>query len=137
MVAALDVMKTAVVKKTIAGACVVLAALSARSSSDAQDASGPRDDAEGTQVEELYARRCARCHGRDGRGKTKLGEMVKAPDFTDGNWWAGGVSDARLRASIHGGKGEMPGFGKKLTRPEISSLAAYVRAFAPGRRAKR
>ena len=121
----------------IAAACAALAVLSLWHTSGAQDAVGSRADGKKAQAEELFVQRCARCHGRDGRGATKLGEMVKAPDFTDEGWWEGGVSDERLRASIAGGKGEMPAFGRKLSRSEIASLAAYVRAFAPERREKR
>lgn len=130
-------MTTAAVKRVLAAACVVLTTLCLWHASGAPGATQSQADAKRAQVEELFVQRCARCHGRDGRGKTKLGEMVEAPDFTDGDWWAGGVSDARLRASIHDGKGEMPAFGRKLSRSEISSLAAYVRAFAPERGEKR
>lgn len=127
-------MKTAVLKRMIAAACAALAVLCLWHTSGAQEAGKSRADAKREQVRELFADRCARCHGRDGRGATKLGEMVKAPDFTDADWWKGGVTDARLRASIADGKGEMPAFGRKLSRSEISSLAAYVRGFAPERR---
>lgn len=130
-------MKTAVVKKVIAAAGAALAVLCLWHTSGAQDAGKSRADAKLEQVKELFVDRCARCHGRDGRGATKLGEIVKPPDFTDADWWEGGVTDARLKASIAGGKGEMPAFGRKLSRSEISALAAYVRAFAPGRREKR
>lgn len=126
-------MKTAVVKKMIAAAGAVLAVLCAWQSSGAQDAAGERK----SQTKELFVQRCARCHGRDGRGATKLGEILKPPDFTDADWWKGGVSDARLRRAIADGKGEMPGFAKRLTRAEIAALASYVREFAPGRRDER
>lgn len=127
-------MKTTVVKRIIAAACAVLATLCAWQSSGARQQ--PADEKK-SQVKELFVQRCARCHGRDGRGATKLGEIVKAPDFTDADWWERGVSDARLKASIAEGKGEMPAFAKKLTRPEISALVAYVREFAPERRDER
>lgn len=133
-----DGMKTAAVKKLIAAACVAVVTLSLwHTSSGAQeDAPRPPADEKRAQVKELFVQRCARCHGRDGRGATKLGEIVKAPDFTDAGWWEG-VSDARLRTSIAKGKGEMPDFGKKLTRAEIAALAAHVRAFAPEGRGER
>ena len=120
-------------------ACAALAALCLWHPSGAREAAGSQSPAEAkrARAKELFDQRCERCHGRDGRGATKLGEMVGAPDFTDGRWWEGGVSDERLKASISEGKGEMPAFGRKLTRPEISSLAAYVRAFAPEGRGKR
>jgi mono/diheme cytochrome c family protein len=131
--------KIAVVKKVIATACAALTALSLWHSTGARGVAEtqPPADAKKAQTSELFVQRCARCHGRDGRGATKLGRMVEAPDFTDGDWWGGGVSDERLKASIADGKGEMPAFGKKLTRSEISSLAAYVREFAPDRGGKR
>lgn len=89
------------------------------------------DASRAARAREVFEQRCARCHGRDGRGQTRLGEMLGVPDFTDAGWWRPEVSDARLKTSITEGKGEMPAFGKKLTKPEINALAAYVRKFAP------
>ena len=125
-------MKATVVKRMIAAAFAVLAVLCGWQSSGAQS----QAEAKKARVKELFVQRCARCHGRDGRGATKLGEIVNAPDFTDADWWKG-VSDARLKRAIVEGKGEMPAFAKKLTRPEIAALAAYVREFAPRGRDER
>ena len=132
-------MKTAIVKKMIAAACAALTALGAwHTSSGAQGVSRSQaGGAKKSEVKELFVQRCARCHGRDGRGATKLGEIVKPPDFTDAGWWKDGVSDERLRRAIAEGKGEMPAFAKKLTRAEIAALAAHVREFAPRSREKR
>jgi mono/diheme cytochrome c family protein len=134
-------MKTAVVKRTLAAVCALFAALCVWHSSGAQgtararsqDIAGAHSSADDkkAQAEELFDQYCARCHGRDGRGATQLGEMLDAPDFTDKDWWKGGVSDERMRAAIAEGKGEMPAFGRRLSRPEVASLIAYVRAFAP------
>ena len=121
----------------IAAACVLLATLGMWHSSGARGVSQSQSDAKKSQVKELFVQRCARCHGRDGRGATKLGEIVGAPDFTDADWWEEGVSDERLKWAIAEGKGEMPAFAKKLTRAEIAALAAYVREFAPERRDER
>src|SRR5690349_488704 len=38
-------------------------------------------------VAELFRNNCARCHGADGRGQTPSGELYKAPDLTDAEWW--------------------------------------------------
>ena len=130
-------MKTAVVKRVIAAACAGLATLGAWHTSGAQEVSQSQADEKKAQVRELFVQRCARCHGRDGRGATKLGEIVNPPDFTDADWWKDGVGDERLKRAIAAGKGEMPAFAKKLTRPEIAALAAYVREFAPRSREKR
>lgn len=84
---------------------------------------------ETTQTSELFNDRCARCHGEDGRGQTVIGRMVNAPDFTDKGWWDEEKDERRFARSITEGRGEMPAFGKKLTRAEIRSLAAHVKTF--------
>jgi len=84
---------------------------------------------ESAQTPALFKEKCARCHGEDGRGQTVIGRMVGAPDFTDEGWWDEGTDERRFVRSITEGKGEMPPFGRKLTRPEIKALAAYVKTF--------
>jgi cbb3-type cytochrome c oxidase subunit III len=86
-------------------------------------------DNQSTQTAGLFKDRCARCHGEDGRGKTVIGQMVGAPDFTKDGWWDEEKDERRFVRSITEGKGEMPAFGKKLSRPEIKALAAYVKTF--------
>ena len=81
------------------------------------------------QAKTLFNERCARCHGTDGRGETVIGSMLSIPNFADEKWWKEEKSDRRLSASITNGKGEMPAFGKKLSKQEITGLAAYVRRF--------
>jgi cytochrome c6 len=79
-------------------------------------------------TEALYKQKCSKCHGADGAGETSMGRIFNAPDFTDGGWWAkhpGG----ELVSVITRGKKNMPAFGKKLTRAQIASLAAYVQKF--------
>lgn len=91
--------------------------------------SGPKT----SQIKALFDERCARCHGRDGRGQTRLGEMLELPDFADAEWQKS-ASDERMRNSIRDGVGQMPAFARKLSRSEIAALVAYVRGFAkPGR----
>jgi mono/diheme cytochrome c family protein len=87
------------------------------------------ENKETTQTPALFKEKCARCHGEDGRGQTVIGQMVGVPNFTDENWWNDEKDERRFARSITGGKGEMPAFGKKLTRPEIRALAAYVKTF--------
>ena len=85
-----------------------------------------------TDVAELFRNNCARCHGADGRGQTPLGELYKAPDFTDAEWWRTHSDITRtrsLRGIVRRGKGGMPAFGKKLKRSEITQLVSYVRRF--------
>jgi mono/diheme cytochrome c family protein len=55
--------------------------------------------------------------------------MLGVPDFTNGKWWKDHGNDDDLTDSIRNGNGDMPAFRRKLTRPEISLLADYVRLF--------
>lgn len=92
------------------------------------------ENRETTQTPALFKEKCARCHGEDGRGQTVIGRMVGAPNFTDEGWWDDEKHERRFARSITEGKGEMPPFGKKLTRTEIKALAAYVKTFRKAER---
>lgn len=74
----------------------------------------------------LYLNNCARCHGADGRGDTELGRLNDSPDISGGK--AKKLSSKYLSGLITKGKGSMPGFGKKMTKAQISSLARYVKS---------
>jgi mono/diheme cytochrome c family protein len=89
----------------------------------------PQENRASTQTPALFKEKCARCHGEDGRGQTVIGQMVGAPNFTDESWWNEEKDERRFVRSITEGRGEMPPFGKKLTRPEIRALAAYDKTF--------
>lgn len=73
----------------------------------------------------LYINNCARCHGADGSAQTELGKLNDTPNISGGR--ARKLSAAKISRLIKSGKGSMPGFGKKLTRAQISSIANYVR----------
>ena len=90
---------------------------------------GAVEKKEAARPSALFKEKCARCHGGDGRGQTVIGRMVGAPDFTDEGWWDEEKDERRFARSIAEGKGEMPAFGRKLTRPEIRALAAHVKTF--------
>ncbi|HKP38567.1 MAG TPA: cytochrome c [Pyrinomonadaceae bacterium] len=73
-----------------------------------------------------YTRKCANCHGRDGRSKTARGRRTHSRDLTDSSW-QDDVSDERLFNSINNGRGKMPGFKKSFSENEIEALVGYVR----------
>jgi mono/diheme cytochrome c family protein len=75
----------------------------------------------------IFLRRCASCHGRDGRANTAKGRLRAARDLTDAQWQAD-VSDERIFNSINNGRGKMPAYGKKIPEAAIDSLVAYVRS---------
>jgi mono/diheme cytochrome c family protein len=79
-------------------------------------------------TETLYKQKCSKCHGADGSGDTSLGRVYGAPDFTDAGWRAKHPGSEYV-AVITRGKKNMPAFGKKLTRAQISSLATYIQRF--------
>ena len=70
--------------------------------------------------------KCAKCHGRDGRGKTFRGKLTHARDLTEANW-QNDVSDERLFNSISNGRNKMPAFKKQLSESDIDALVSYVR----------
>lgn len=75
----------------------------------------------------IYGRKCASCHGKDGRAKTFKAKFNSARNLTDPQWQSE-VSNERLFNSIMNGRGRMPAFGKKLPEAEINSLVTHVRS---------
>lgn len=82
---------------------------------------------------DLFAKRCASCHGKDGKGKTKMGEKLKIRDLTDAKVQAE-ITDAGAEKGLtegvkdkETGKERMPAFAGKLTGAEIQELVRYVR----------
>jgi mono/diheme cytochrome c family protein len=73
---------------------------------------------------DLFIRNCARCHGADGVGLTDLGRKLEVPDLREDSKK---MSSAKITRIIANGRSDMPAFGKKLTKKQIASLAAYVR----------
>jgi mono/diheme cytochrome c family protein len=125
-------------KGVAAGSAVLLLlALSLIPAGVAKAAFERKPSARVRQVDELFNRNCARCHGADGRGDTPSGHLFKAPDFTDAEWWQKNSQLTRtrnLRLVVARGKSGMPGFGKKLTRAQINLLVARVRSFRKSER---
>jgi cytochrome c6 len=76
---------------------------------------------------------CAKCHGADGKGQTKIGQMLNIKDFTDAKVQADLKDDAAFKAIKEGLKSDE---GKTLMKPfdtlsddDIKGLVAYVHAF--------
>lgn len=75
--------------------------------------------------EALFKSKCAMCHGPDGAGKTKMGEMMKVPDLLSAEVQK--QTDPELAQAITKGKNKMPAYEGKLTKDQIAKLVAYVR----------
>jgi len=79
---------------------------------------------------DLYAKKCASCHGKQGEGMAKMATMLKTK-----------IADIRGRAVTADtlaawkkitadGKGKMPAFKTKMSVAEIDSSLAYMRLLA-------
>jgi len=75
---------------------------------------------------------CAKCHGADGKGDTKMGKKLDIKDFTDAKYQASLKDDAMLKAIKEGVKdGDKTRMkaAEGLSDEEMKALVAYVRAF--------
>jgi len=78
---------------------------------------------------------CAKCHGADGSGNTKMGKKLNVKNYTDAQVQAS-LKDDDLFAAIQNGvtvdgKEKMKGFKDDLSEAEIKDLVAYIRKMAP------
>jgi len=74
---------------------------------------------------------CAKCHGADGKGQTKMGQKLGVKDFTDAKFQADLKDDAAFKVIKEGkkdadGKTLMKAFDT-LSDEEIKGLVTFVR----------
>ena len=83
------------------------------------------------ETNQAFARRCALCHGPDGKGIASR----HTPDFTDSSWQQSQTDKKLLDAIINGTESGMPAFSGQLTTAQIDSLVhCMIRGLAgPGR----
>ncbi len=82
-------------------------------------------------TKELWEKNCTKCHGEDGKGKTKMGEKLGVKDYTDAKVQEK-MKDAEMTKAIKEGvtkdeKKVMKAF--ELSDDEIKALVKYVRDF--------
>ncbi len=84
-------------------------------------------------AKELWDKDCAKCHGKDGKGETKMGQKVGVRDYTDPKVQASFTDEEATKAIKDGVKKEdkekMKGFSDKLSDDEIKLLVKYIREF--------
>ncbi len=80
-----------------------------------------------------YEQSCAKCHGADGKGDTKMGKKLGARDYTDSKVQADLKDDAAFKAIKEGFK---DADGKSLMKAatdisddDIKALVSYMRTF--------
>jgi len=81
----------------------------------------------------LYQQSCAKCHGTDGKGDTRIGKKLGVKDYTDPKVQAELKDDAAFKAIKEGLKDKD---GNTLMKPtegvsdeDIKALVAYMRTF--------
>jgi cytochrome c553 len=89
--------------------------------------------ASAADAKENYEKGCAKCHGADGKGQTKMGQKLGIKDYTDAKVQADLKDDQAFKAIKEGMKDSE---GKTLMKPaeglsddEIKALVGYVRTF--------
>jgi mono/diheme cytochrome c family protein len=96
-------------------------------------AAAPAAAAEPIVAGQLYAMRCALCHGDSGRGDGMAAEALepRPTDFTRAKLWRQRTPEQTREAIRNGKPGTaMVPFGTVLDGEEIDALAAYLRRFA-------
>ncbi len=87
--------------------------------------------AKAADAKENYDTLCAKCHGAEGKGDTKMGAKLGCKDMTDAKVQANIKDDAAAKAIKEGLKSDD---GKTLMKPfdtlsdaDVKALVAYVR----------
>ena len=87
--------------------------------------------AKAADAKENWDQLCAKCHGAEGKGDTKMGQKLGCKDFTDAKVQADMKDDAATKAIKEGLKSDE---GRTLMKPfdtlsddEVKALVAYVR----------
>ena len=83
-------------------------------------------------VKETWDKQCAKCHGADGKGDTKMGKKLEVKDYTDAKVQSV-MKDEEMAKTIKEGKKEgdktkMKPFAD-LSDADIKGLVAHVRSF--------
>jgi len=80
----------------------------------------------------LFETNCAKCHGVDGKGATKMGMKAGCKDFTDASYQAG-LTDDKIATTIKEGIKENGVMKMKsfpdLGADDVKALVVYVRSF--------
>ena len=82
---------------------------------------------------ENWDNHCAKCHGADGKGLTKIGKKLNLKDYTDAKVQAGMKDEDMIKTTTEGvvekGKEKMKAFKEELSAEEIKDLVAHIRKF--------
>jgi cytochrome c6 len=76
------------------------------------------DEQEGAAV---FTKRCAACHGKDGKGQTPIAKKLGVKDLTVTT-----LSEKEVEKIVTEGKGKMTAMKGKLSEHEIHEVSEYV-----------
>lgn len=90
--------------------------------------------AQAAPAAENWENHCAKCHGADGKGQTKVGKKLKLQDYTDAKFQATVKDEEMIKIINEGvkddaGKEKMKSYQAELSADEIKDLVAYIRKF--------
>jgi|SRR5208282_1761855 len=79
----------------------------------------------------VYSDNCAKCHGDDGKGQTKMGQKVGARDYTDAKVQASFTDAEGVKSVKEGLKKDDKTLMKpyELSDDDINAVIAYMRTF--------
>jgi len=82
---------------------------------------------------ENWENHCAKCHGADGKGQTKVGKKLNIKDYTDAKVQAAMKDEEIIKATTESisekGKEKMKAYKDELSAAEIKDFVAYIRKF--------
>jgi cytochrome c553 len=79
-----------------------------------------------------YEKECAKCHGADGKGETKMGKKLGIKDYTDAKVQAEMKDEKAIKSVKEGlkeGEKTLMKPAEGLTDDQIKALVAYMRSF--------
>jgi mono/diheme cytochrome c family protein len=78
---------------------------------------------------EAFLANCASCHGKDGRAQTPMGKKLGVKNLAESRLVAAEI-EKQILAGVKDAKGavKMPAFGERLSKEEVSELAAFVKS---------
>ncbi|PWU21973.1 MAG: hypothetical protein C5B50_00430 [Verrucomicrobia bacterium] len=89
--------------------------------------------ARAVDAKELYEKQCAKCHGKEGKGDTKMGQKYGCKDYTDSKAQEEMKDEKAIKAIKEGVKDKED---KQVMKPseglsddEIKGLVKYMRSF--------
>ena len=86
--------------------------------------------ADAADAKENWTTLCAKCHGAEGKGDTKIGAKMGCKDFTDAKVQASLTDDAifkSLKEGLKSGEKTLMKPFDQLSDDDIKALVAYVR----------